>query len=61
MRTATNPVETYQMWLARAERAHRIAGMLSSKDARAVEDYAAECEAKAREHFSGQARQQLAA
>jgi hypothetical protein len=43
------PVETSRIWLARADQAHRIAGMLSPKDAAAVEAYAAECEAKAKQ------------
>ena len=35
-------------WVIRAERARRIAAMLSTKDAEAIEAYAKECEARAR-------------
>ena len=34
-------------WLARAEQAHRVAGMLSGHDAAVAEAYAQECEARA--------------
>jgi hypothetical protein len=37
-----------QAWVMRAERARRIATMLSAKDAEAIEAYAKECEARAR-------------
>ena len=37
-----------QAWVLRAERARRIATMLSMKDAEAIEAYAKECEARAR-------------
>jgi hypothetical protein len=37
-----------QAWVMRAERARRIATMLSAKDAAAIEVYAKECEARAR-------------
>jgi hypothetical protein len=36
-----------QAWVMRAERARRIAAMLSRKDAEAIEAYAKECDAKA--------------
>jgi hypothetical protein len=39
--------DTPQAWARRAERARRIAFMLSAKDAAATEAYARECEAKA--------------
>ena len=37
-----------QAWATRAERARRIAAMLSAKDAQAIEAYAVECEAMAK-------------
>ena len=39
--------ETSRTWMIRAERARRIASMLSTKDAEAIEAYATECEARA--------------
>jgi hypothetical protein len=39
--------DTAQAWTWRAERARRIAVMLSAKDAAATEAYARECEVKA--------------
>ena len=39
--------ETSRTWMIRAERARRIASMLSTKDAQAIEAYAVECEARA--------------
>ena len=36
-----------RIWMIRAERARRLASMLSSKDAEAIEAYAVECEARA--------------
>ena len=43
----TNPSASYRTWLARAERARRIAATLSADDAKIVEAYARECEAQA--------------
>ena len=50
-----------QAWAMRAERARRIGTMLSSKDAEAIEAYARECEAKARQIIERQAVPPLAA
>jgi hypothetical protein len=50
-----------QAWAMRAERARRIATMLSSKDAEAIEAYAKECEAMARQIIERQAVPPLAA
>jgi len=40
-------LEASRVWMIRAERARRMASMLSVKDAEAIEAYAAECEARA--------------
>jgi hypothetical protein len=45
---ASNSPDAPQAWVMRAERARRIATMLSRKDAEAIEAYAKECEARAR-------------
>ena len=50
-----------QAWVMRAERARRIATMLSVKDAEAIEAYARECEALAKETIGRQAVPPLAA
>ena len=50
-----------QAWAMRAERARRIATMLSMKDAKAIEAYARECEAMARQTIERQAVPPLAA
>jgi hypothetical protein len=50
-----------QAWVLRAERARRIATMLSMRDAEAIEAYARECEAKARQAMARQAVPPLAA
>ena len=47
-----SPSETLAWW-ARAAQARRVAGMLSPRDARLAEAYAAECEDQAREASSG--------
>ena len=39
--------DTSRTWMIRAERARRLASMLSTKDAEAIEAYAIECEARA--------------
>jgi hypothetical protein len=44
-----------QAWVMRAERARRIATMLSRRDAEAIEAYAMECEARARQAAERQA------
>jgi hypothetical protein len=41
------PVATSEVWLGRAERARRIAMMLSVRDAALLKGYAIECEAEA--------------
>jgi hypothetical protein len=48
-------------WAMRAERARRIATMLSAKDAEAIEAYAEECEAMARQTIERRAVPPLAA
>jgi len=48
-------------WVMRAERARRIATMLSVKDAEAIEAYAKECEANAKQTIERQAVPPLAA
>jgi hypothetical protein len=48
-------------WARRAERARRIATMLSMKDAEAIEAYAKECEVKAKQTIERQAAPPLAA
>jgi hypothetical protein len=48
-------------WARRAERARRIATMLSTKDAQAIEAYAQECEAMAKRTIERQAVSPLAA
>jgi hypothetical protein len=40
--------ETADLWWARAEQARRVAATLRGADARSIEAYAEECEAKAR-------------
>jgi hypothetical protein len=50
-----------QAWAMRAERARRIATMLSTKDAEAIEAYARECEARAMQSIARQAVPPLAA
>jgi len=50
-----------QAWVMRAERARRIAAMLSRKDAEAIEAYAKECDARARQTIQRQAVPPLAA
>ena len=48
-------------WALRAERARRLAIMLSRKDAAAVEAYARECEARAHDAIERPATQRLLA
>lgn len=48
-------------WALRAERARRLAIMLSRKDAAAVEAYARECEARARDAIERPSAQRLLA
>ena len=43
-------------WLARAEQARRVAGLLSPPDADIAESYAVECEVRALRHVSAAAR-----
>jgi hypothetical protein len=50
-----------QAWVMRAERARRIASMLTRKDAEAIEAYARECEARARQTVERQVVPPLAA
>ena len=61
MLASNNPTDVPQAWVMRAERARRIATMLSVKDAEAIEAYARECEANARQAIGRQAVPPLAA
>jgi hypothetical protein len=49
MAAFTSRTDLPQAWAMRAERARRIATMLSRKDAQAIEAYAQECEARAKQ------------
>jgi hypothetical protein len=49
MLASSSPTDAPQSWVMRAERARRIATMLSRRDAEAIEAYAMECEARARQ------------
>ena len=51
MAAFTSRTDVPQAWAMRAERARRIATMLSMKDAEAIEAYAKECEARAKQTF----------
>ena len=55
MAAFTSRTDVPQAWAMRAERARRIATMLSRKDAEAIEAYARECEAKAKQTIERQA------
>ena len=61
MAAFTSRTELPQAWTMRAERARRIATMLSRKDAEAIEAYARECEAIAKQTIERQAVPLLAA
>jgi hypothetical protein len=61
MPAPNGPTDAPQAWAMRAERARRIATMLSMKDAEAIEAYARECEAIARQTIERQAVPPLAA
>ena len=47
------PRDAFHVWLARAERARRIASTLSAKDGEIIEAYARECEAEAMHSIDG--------
>lgn len=53
MPASNGPIDSAQAcataWVLRAERARRLASMLSPRDAAATEAYAKECEARARQ------------
>jgi hypothetical protein len=55
MAAFTSWTDVPQAWAMRAERARRIATMLSRKDAEAIEAYARECEAQAKQTIERQA------
>jgi hypothetical protein len=61
MLASNNLADAPWAWEMRAERARRIADMLSRKDAEAIEAYARECEAKARQTVERQPVPPLAA
>jgi hypothetical protein len=46
MAASNGRIDASRAWAMRAERARRIAAMLSEKDAAAIEAYARECEAQ---------------
>lgn len=48
-------------WVARAEQARRVAGLLSPADAEIAEAYAIECEVKALRQVSGALRRHVLA
>jgi hypothetical protein len=54
-------IDAPQAWAMRAERARRIATMLSKKDAEAIEAYARECEMMAKRTIERQVVPPLAA
>jgi hypothetical protein len=49
MAASNGRIDAFRAWAMRAERARRIAAMLSEKDAAAIEAYARECEAQAQQ------------
>jgi hypothetical protein len=61
MAASNSRADAPQAWVMRAERARRIASMLSMKDAEAIEAYARECEARAKQTIERQAVPLLAA
>jgi hypothetical protein len=61
MLAASSLTDGPQAWAMRAERARRIATMLSAKDAEAIEAYARECEMKARQAVERQTVPPMAA
>jgi len=61
MLASSSLTDVPQAWAMRAERARRIAAMLSAKDAEAIEAYAKECEAKAKQAIERQTVPPLAA
>jgi hypothetical protein len=61
MAASSSRIDASRAWAMRAERARRIASMLSLKDAEAIEAYARDCEAQARQACERQAVPPLAA
>jgi hypothetical protein len=61
MAASNSRIDVSRAWAMRAERARRIATMLSMKDAEAIEAYARECEAQAKQAIDRQAVPPLAA
>jgi hypothetical protein len=61
MLASNKSADAPQAWAMRAERARRIATMLSTKDAEAIEAYARECEDRAMQSIARQAVPPLAA
>jgi hypothetical protein len=49
MATCDSRADAPKAWLMRAERARRIASMVSRRDAEAIEAYARECDARAKQ------------
>jgi hypothetical protein len=61
MATCDSRADAPQAWLMRAERARRIGSMLSRRDAEAIEAYARECDARAKQMIERQVMPPLAA
>ena len=61
MLASNNSADAPRAWEMRAERARRIATMVSRKDAEAIEAYARECEARAQQGIERAALPPLAA
>ena len=61
MAASNSRTDASQAWVMRAERARRIASMLCMKDAEAIEAYARECEARAKQAIERQVVPPLAA
>ena len=61
MPAADDRTDAPHAWVTRAAQARRIAIMLSAKDAEAIEAYARECEAIARQTLQRQVARPLAA
>jgi hypothetical protein len=61
MAASDSRADAFQAWVMRAERARRIATMLSMKDAEAIEAYAKECEALAKQAIGRRAMPPLEA
>jgi hypothetical protein len=61
MATFDSRADAPQAWVMRAERARRIGSMLSRRDAEAIEAYARECDARAKQTIERQVVPPMAA